>query len=108
MPRYRLLVEYDGRSFAGWQHQDDLETVQGTLETALAAVDGGPRRAFAAGRTDAGVHATGQVVHADLEKVWRAFRSRLMPTPCTPRLKDWSASTTSRRFATPSASPTVR
>lgn len=76
MARYRLLIEYDGRGFAGWQHQEGLETVQGALETALEGIDGAPRRVFAAGRTDAGVHATGQVIHVDLEKDWRPFKLR--------------------------------
>jgi tRNA pseudouridine38-40 synthase len=60
--QYRLIVEYDGSEFHGWQTQPDKRTVQATLEDALARLLGQPTRAAAAGRTDAGVHAAGQVV----------------------------------------------
>ncbi len=63
--RIALGVAYDGRGFAGWQSQPSGNTVQDRLETALSAVAGAPVRAVAAGRTDAGVHALGQVVHFD-------------------------------------------
>ena len=75
MPRYALRLEYDGRPFAGWQRQDGPDSVQARLESALGALQGGRRPAVAAaGRTDAGVHATGQVVHADMERRWDPFR----------------------------------
>ncbi|MDB5422344.1 MAG: tRNA pseudouridine(38-40) synthase TruA, partial [Brevundimonas sp.] len=72
MPRYRLTIEYDGGPYAGFQAQTGLPTVQGAIETAVKGFCGQDVRIAAAGRTDSGVHATGQVVHVDLEKDWPA------------------------------------
>lgn len=77
MPRYAFRVEYDGAPFSGWQAQAGQPSVQGAIEAALGRLDPGFRdgaRIAAAGRTDAGVHASGQVFHADLVKQWQAFR----------------------------------
>jgi tRNA pseudouridine38-40 synthase len=65
--RVALGISFDGGPFAGWQSQPAGNTVQDRLETALAAVAGRPVRLTAAGRTDAGVHATGQVAHFDVD-----------------------------------------
>ena len=72
MPRYRLTVEYDGGPYCGFQAQADLLTVQGAIETAITAFCGERVRIHAAGRTDTGVHASGQVIHVDLIKDWPA------------------------------------
>ncbi|MCR8550389.1 tRNA pseudouridine(38-40) synthase TruA [Salipiger sp. P9] len=102
MPRYALLVEYDGRPFAGWQRQADQPSVQGAIEAALAKLEPRAHTIAAAGRTDAGVHARGQVAHCDMEKVWDPFRLsealnfHLKPAPvairaCVAVEDDWHA-----------------
>ncbi|MCZ8543755.1 tRNA pseudouridine(38-40) synthase TruA [Mesorhizobium qingshengii] len=70
MPRFRLDIEYDGSLFAGWQHQADQPSVQQAIEQAIERFSGEAVRLRAAGRTDAGVHATAQVAHVDLAKAW--------------------------------------
>ena len=72
MTRYKLTLEYDGGGFVGWQRQDNGPSVQEALEKAVAAFCGETVTSFAAGRTDAGVHALGQVAHVDLAKATTA------------------------------------
>jgi tRNA pseudouridine38-40 synthase len=87
MPRYRLLLEYDGAPFVGWQVQDNGTSVQGVLTAALAAFCGESVAVQGAGRTDAGVHACGQVAHVDLTRSWDtdtvrdAVNAHLRPHP---------------------------
>ncbi len=68
MPRYRLILEYDGTGLVGWQRQNNGLSVQEILETAAARFCGETVTVYGAGRTDAGVHALGQVAHLDLPK----------------------------------------
>jgi tRNA pseudouridine38-40 synthase len=74
MPRYKLTLEYDGAPFAGWQRQADQPSVQQTLEEAIRVLEPEAPNIAGAGRTDAGVHATGQVAHCDLPRDWDPFR----------------------------------
>jgi tRNA pseudouridine38-40 synthase len=69
MPTFRLTVAYDGTGFVGWQRQPSGTSIQGLLEDALAALDGREVVVTGAGRTDAGVHAIGQVAGVSLERV---------------------------------------
>ncbi|MBN9304483.1 MAG: tRNA pseudouridine(38-40) synthase TruA [Devosia sp. 67-54] len=76
MPRYVLVLEYDGTPFCGWQRQAGALSVQQVVEEAIAKMSGETVAIQAAGRTDAGVHALGQVVSFDLGKAWDPFRLR--------------------------------
>lgn len=111
MPRYALKIEYNGAPFAGWQRQKDHPSVQGAIETALARLEPGDHTIAAAGRTDAGVHAMGQVAHCDLTRDWDPFRLsealnyHLKPAPvaivdCAVVADDWHArfSAVERRY----------
>jgi tRNA pseudouridine38-40 synthase len=85
--RYKLLIEYDGTPFQGWQAQAEGASVQGVLEAAVAALSGEQVGIQGAGRTDAGVHALGQVAHVDLAKAFDpgtvrdALNAHLRPWP---------------------------
>jgi tRNA pseudouridine38-40 synthase len=87
MPRYKLVIEYDGTPFVGWQRQINGNSVQQTVEEAIEGFSGHAVRIHCAGRTDAGVHATHQVAHVDLDKEWRtdtvrdATNAHLKPEP---------------------------
>jgi tRNA pseudouridine38-40 synthase len=87
MPRYKLTIEYDGAPYRGWQYQADEPSVQGAIEDAIVKFDGQRVTIQGAGRTDAGVHALGQVAHCDLRgeyedgKVRDALNFYLRPQP---------------------------
>ena len=87
MPRYKLTIEYDGVPFVGWQAQDNGLSVQGVVTAAIAAFSGESVTVHGAGRTDAGVHARGQVAHIDFAKEWDtdtvrdAVNAHLRPHP---------------------------
>lgn len=111
MPRYRLTVEYDGSGYNGFQAQEGQPTVQGAIETAVTAFCGQAVRIAAAGRTDSGVHATGQVVQVDLDKDWPSstvmnalnahmVREGVAVLDCAVAEGDWHArfSATGRRY----------
>lgn len=102
MQRYKITIEYDGRPYYGWQRQDGQPSVQQALEEAAAMVDGAPVLMQGAGRTDRGVHATGQVAHFDLQKprpirkIADALNFHLRPEPVAvihaeEVAEDWSA-----------------
>ncbi|KQS04903.1 pseudouridine synthase [Sphingomonas sp. Leaf357] len=102
MTRFALTVEYDGRPFAGWQRQTSSPSVQAAIEAAVLAVTGEPAAVHAAGRTDAGVHATAMRAHVDVEKPIAPFRlmeainAKLRPAPvaildCVVVPGDWHA-----------------
>lgn len=87
MPRYKLTIEYDGTPFVGWQIQAEGTSVQGALAQAVTRLTGEEAAVHGAGRTDAGVHATGQVAHVELSRDWRpdtvrdALNAHLRPLP---------------------------
>ena len=87
MARWKLTLEYDGGGFAGWQRQDNGPSIQGSLEDAILKLSGETVTIAGAGRTDAGVHALGQVAHADIakpmapDKMRDALNAHLRPAP---------------------------
>ena len=105
MPRYKLTIEYDGAPYCGWQLQENGPSVQGALETAVKAICGEDVRVHGAGRTDAGVHALGQVAHCDIEKAFPpdrlrdALNAHLRPAPVAVRSAEIVPETFEARFS---------
>src|SRR5215510_11665539 len=105
MPRYKLLIEYDGTPFVGWQIQASGPSVQGVIVTAIRAFAGEEVAVQGAGRTDAGVHATGQVAHVDLAREWDcdtvrdALNAHLRPHPIAVLLAERVAEDFDARFS---------
>jgi tRNA pseudouridine38-40 synthase len=105
MPRYRLLIEYDGGPFVGWQMQAGGASVQGVITEAVAAFADEKVTVHGAGRTDAGVHALGQVAHVDLARDWRpdrvrdALNARLRPHPVAVLAVEKAADSFHARFS---------
>ena len=105
MPRYKLTIEYDGSPFVGWQIQDNGPSVQGVLAAAVEAFSGEKASVHGAGRTDAGVHALGQVGHVDLAKDWDeetvrdALNAHLRPHPVAVIAAERVADTFDARFS---------
>lgn len=89
MPRFKLILEYDGTPFAGWQRQDGVPTVQQELEDAFTDFLGTPTTVWGSGRTDAGVHARGQVAHVDIIK---PYKSSAIQGAMNKRLRNMSIS----------------
>ncbi len=104
MPRYKLTIEYDGRPFAGWQRQANAPSVQQTLEQAFLRLSGETVTVHGAGRTDSGVHATGQVAHVTLAKIRTPFQlseginAHLRPHPIAVLKAEEVAETFEARF----------
>jgi tRNA pseudouridine38-40 synthase len=105
MPRYKLVIEYDGAPFVGWQVQDNGVSVQGVIEAAVLAFCGEAASVRGAGRTDAGVHALGQVAHLDLARKWDAdtvrdaMNAHLRPHPIAVLSAELVAATFDARFS---------
>jgi len=105
MPRYKLTIEYDGTPFVGWQVQDNGVSVQGVVADAVLAFAGERAAIGGAGRTDAGVHALGQVAHVDLAKDWPpdtvrdALNAHLRPHPVAVLLAERVADDFDARFS---------
>ncbi|KQZ50637.1 pseudouridine synthase [Rhizobium sp. Root149] len=76
MPRYKMVVEYDGTPYVGWQRQENGHSVQAAVEAAIQSLTSETVVIRGAGRTDSGVHALGQVIHADLSREWAPFKLR--------------------------------
>ena len=77
MPRYKIIIEYDGTRYSGWQKQPNLTTIQGQIETALKNLTKKRVEIMGSGRTDAGVHALGQVAHFDLDQEFDPFKIQM-------------------------------
>ena len=83
MSRFKVIIQYDGTGFRGWQLQKKDRTVQGELEKSLKKInDNKVVRVYGAGRTDTGVHATGQVAHFDLQTAV-SYTHLTLPTICS-------------------------
>jgi tRNA pseudouridine38-40 synthase len=105
VPRYKLIIEYDGTPFVGWQAQDNGASVQGILTDAITSFTGEQVTVHGAGRTDAGVHALGQVAHVDLTKDWEddtvrdAINFHMRPQPIVVLAADHVAPDFDARFS---------